>query len=37
MRALAQIAGLIALTTVAVALVITVIAGAALFAILNIG
>jgi hypothetical protein len=37
LRALAQIAGLAALTTIGVTLVIAVTVGAALFAILNIG
>jgi hypothetical protein len=37
LRALAQIAGLITLTTIGVTLVIAVATGSALFAILNIG
>jgi hypothetical protein len=35
-RALAHVAGLVALTTIGVALVVTVAAGAVLFAILNV-
>ena len=37
LRALAQVAGLAAVTTIGVALVIAVTVGVALFAILNIG